>query len=188
LPQIAQPAAGAKIPTMSDFNNYLPAIDVVGAVASVVGLGFTLYVLSVAKGAKEAAEEARDGVLSITRKRSLIEDLEDIRRLVQQVGLLIQHEEWMAVHMQMEEIVGSCKSAMARWGDGLSTETRDGVMTAGTLLESIAAKASEYGDRELTVPERNKLTSTHLRASGLVRTALGEARRLEERTGNNDAN
>jgi hypothetical protein len=57
-------------------------------------------------------------------------------------------------------------------------------MTAGTLLQSIAAKASEYGDRELTVPEKNKLTSTHLRASGLVRTALGEARRMEERTGN----
>src|ERR1039458_651605 len=71
---------------------------------------------------------------------------------------------------------------------GLTDETRDGVMTADTLLQSIAAKASEYGDRELTVPEKNKLTSTHLRASGLIRTALGEARRLEERSGNNDAN
>jgi hypothetical protein len=100
---------------MADFNNYLPAIDAVGAVASVVGLGFTLYVLSAAKDARTAAEEARESVLSITRKRSLVEDLEDVRRLVQQVGLLIQHEEWMAVHMQTEEIVGSCKSAMARW-------------------------------------------------------------------------
>ncbi len=178
----------ARIPAMADINYYLPAIDIAGAVASVVGLGFTLYVLSVAKDAKRAAEEARESILSITRKRSLIEDLEDVRRLVQQVGLLIQHEEWMAVHMQTEEIVGSCKSAMARWGDGLTVETRDGVMTAGTLLQSIAAKASEYGDRELTVPEKNKLTSTHLRASGLVRTALGEARRLEERTGDKDAN
>jgi hypothetical protein len=36
--------------------------------------------------------------------------------------------------------------------------------------------------------EKNKLTSVHLRASGLIHTALGEARRLEERDGDNNAN
>jgi len=173
---------------MADWNYLKPAIDVVGAVASVVGLGFTIYVLCVAKDARDAAEEAREAALSSTRRRSLVEDLEDVRRLVQQVGLLIQQEEWMAVHMQTEEIVGTCRSAMARWGDVLNGETKDGVVTAGNLLQSIAAKSSEYGDRELTLPERNKLTSTHLRASGLIRSALGEARRLEERNGDNGAN
>lgn len=111
----------------------------------------------------------------------MIEDLEDVRRMIQQVGTLIQQEEWTAVHMQTVEIVGTCKSAMARWGDGLTIETRDGVVTAGNQLQSVAAKSSEYGDRELTLPEKNKLTLVHLRASGLIHTALGEARRLEER-------
>jgi len=173
---------------MADLSTYLPAIDIAGAIASVVGLGFTIYVLCVAKGAKKAAEEAREAALSSTRKRSLVEDLEDVRRMTQQIGNLIQQEEWMAVHMRTEEIVGTCKSAMARWGDSLPIKARDGVATAGSLLQSVAAKSSEYGDRELTMPEKNKLISTHLRASGLIHTALGEARRLEERDGDNDAN
>jgi hypothetical protein len=173
---------------MADLSTYLPAIGIAGAIASVVGLGFTIYVLCVAKDARRAAEEAREAALSGTRKRSLIEDLEDLRRMIQQVGTLIQQEEWMAVHMQTAEIVGTCKSAMARWGDGLTIETRDGVVTAGNLLQSVAAKSSEYGDRELTMPEKNKLTSVYLRATGLIHTALGEARRLEERDGDNDAN
>jgi hypothetical protein len=169
---------------MADLNNYLPAIDIAGAVASVLGLGFTIYVLSVAKDAKSAAEAARDAALSAVRKRTLVEDLEDVRRMVQQVGNLIQQEEWTAVHMRTEEIVGTCKSATARWGDALSVETRDGIGTAGTLLQSIAAKSSEFDRRDLTPVEKNKLISTHLRASGLIHTALGEARRLEERNGN----
>jgi hypothetical protein len=179
--------SSAKIPAMADANYFIHAVDIVGAVASVVGLGFTIYVLSVAKDAKAAAEQAREAALSSARKRSLIEDLEDIRRMIQQVGNLIQQEEWMAVHMRTEEIVGTCKVAMARWGDGLSIEAGDGVVTAGNLLQSIAAKSSEYGERPLTPPEKNKLISTHLRASALVHTALGEARRLEERE-DRDAN
>jgi len=179
--------SGARIPAVADLNNYLPAIDIVGAVASVLGLGFTIYVLRVARDAKSAAEAARDAALSAVRKRSLIEDLEDVRRMVQQVGNLIQQEEWMAVHMRIEEIVGTCKSAMARWGDALADETRTGVVTAGTLLQSIAAKSSEFGGRKLSPTEKNKLVSTHLRASGPINTALGEARRLEERNGQGNA-
>ncbi len=171
---------------MADLNNYLPAIDIAGAAASVIGLGFTIYVLCVAKGAKRAAEGARVAALSMVRKRSLVEDLEDVRRMVQQIGDLIQQEEWMAVRMRTEEIIGTCKSAMARWGDALGAETKDGVGTAATVLQTIAARSSEFGGRELTAAEKKKLITTHLNASGLIHTALGEARRLEERTGNSN--
>jgi hypothetical protein len=173
---------------MIDLNSFMPAIDIVGAVAGVVGLGFTIYVMSIAKDARQAAEDAREAVLSNVRKRSLVEDLENIRRMVGQVGSLIQREEWTAVHMRTEEIVGACKVTIARWGDGLDEDAKDGVGTASALLQSIASKSSEYGERELTLPEKNKLTSVHLRASGLLHTALGEARRLEERNAENDAN
>ncbi len=179
--------AGARIPAMADLNNYLPAIDIVGAAASVFGLGYTIYVLCVAKDAKRAAEAARDAALSAVRKRSLVEDLGDAVRMVEQVGLLIQRDEWMAIHMRTEEIVGTCKSAMARWGDALDDETRTGVMTATTMLQTIAGKSSEFGVRELTPAEKGKMVLTHLRASGLIHTALGEARRLEERNENNNA-
>lgn len=171
---------------MADLTNYLPAIDIVGAAASIFGLGFTIYVLCVAKSAERAAEAARVAALSAVRKRSLVGDLEDVRRMVQQIGDLIQQEEWMAVRMRTEEIVGTCKSAMARWGDALRVETTDGVGTAATILQTIAARSSEFGSRELTAAEKKKLTTTHLNASGLIHSALGEARRLEERTANSD--
>jgi hypothetical protein len=173
---------------MADQSHLITVTGIVGAVASVVGLGLTIYLLRIARDVKKAVERAREDTLSTTRKRSLVEDLEDVRRMIQQVGNLIQQEEWLAVHMRTEEIVGTCKAAMARWGDGLPNKAKDGVGTAGSLLQSVAAKSSEYGDRDLSAAEKNKLISIHLRASGLVYAALGEARRIEEREGSNDGN
>jgi hypothetical protein len=173
---------------MADPNSYLPAVDIVGAVASVIGLVWTIIIFFIAKSAKRLAKEARDAALSTTRKRSLIEDLEDVRRMIQQNGNLIEQAEWTALRMQTDEIVGMCKSAMARWGDGLPIKVKNGVLTAGTLLESIVERSFGCRDRALTPTERVGLNSIHARASGLVRTALGEARRREERDGTKNGN
>ncbi|MFY9910975.1 MAG: hypothetical protein WCF22_15800 [Candidatus Sulfotelmatobacter sp.] len=173
---------------MAEESHFIALTDIVGAAASVIGLGLTIYLLRIARDVKSAVERAREDALSTTRKRSLVEDLEDVRRMVQQVGNLIQQEEWLAVHMRTEEIVGTCKAAMARWGDGLPNRAKDGVGTAGSLLQSVAARSSEYGGRDLTPAEKNKLISIHLRASGLVYAALGEARRAEERERSSNGN
>jgi len=173
---------------MAEPSRFIEVVDVIGVLASVVGLGLTLYLLSVAKGARQAAEQAREAALSSARRRSLSEELENVRRMVQQVGNLLQQEEWLAVQMRTEEILGTCRAAMARWGDGLSVATRDDVLRAANLVKSIAQKSSEYGDRDLTPAEKNKLTSTHLTASGLIHVALGEAHRQEERDDNGTGN
>ena len=131
---------------MADLNYYVPMVDVVGTVVSIVGLGFTIYVLWVAKGAKKAAEEARQAVLSGTRKRSLIEELEDVRRMIQQVGNLIQQEEWTAVHMQTEEIVGTCNAAMARW----ATDWRIPRGT-GSLLQAACSSRSRQNRLSMAI-------------------------------------
>ena len=179
--------ANAKIPPMADLSRYIEALNVINGITGVVGFGLTIWAIVIAKGARKAAQEAREAALLAARRRSLIEELEYMRRLIHQVGTLIQQEEWHAVQMQTVEIVGACKSAMARWGDGLSEQTRNGVLTASTLLGSVAAKSSEYANRAVTTPEKNKLTSTHLRASGFVHDALGEAHRLDERDGMGNA-
>ena len=82
---------------MAEESHFIALTDIVGAAASVIGLGLTIYLLRIARDVKSAVERAREDALSTTRKRSLVEDLEDVRRMVQQVGNLIQQEEWLAV-------------------------------------------------------------------------------------------
>jgi len=151
-------------------------LDLIGTLASVAGLIVSLYVLSVAIDVKEAVEEAR----VVARRRSLAEELDDVASKLLRLGTLIQHQEWLGVQMGIEEIVAICKMATMRWPDHLP-ENMEGVRTATTLLQSIATQSAELAGHELTPPQKKKLIGVHLRASGLVNSARGEARRDEER-------
>jgi hypothetical protein len=59
---------------------------VIGTLASVIGLGLGVYVIIVARGAREAAQAAR----VVARRRNLVEELESASQKVQQVGNFIQ--------------------------------------------------------------------------------------------------
>src|SRR6266536_77239 len=176
--------ANAKIRAMADLNNYLPAIDIAGAVASVVGLSFTIYVLIVAKGVKKQVEEAK----ALARKRNLVEELNDASQKLEQIGNFLQQRQWVGVQIRTAEVLTICREAMARWSDHLSEERRNGVSTAMTQVQTIATQLAEIGQRELTPRENKGLAAAHLKASGHISDALGEARRQEERDGSNDAN
>ncbi len=169
---------------MADLNNYLPAIDIAGAVASVVGLSFTIYVLIVAKGVKKQVEEAK----ALARKRNLVEELNDASQKLEQIGNFLQQRQWVGVQIRTAEVLTICREAMARWSDHLSEERRNGVSTAMTQVQTIATQLAEIGQRELTPRENKGLAAAHLKASGHISDALGEARRQEERDGSNDAN
>ena len=92
---------GARIPAMADLNNYLPVIDIAGAVASVVGLGFTIYVLIVAKGVKKQVEEAK----ALARKRNLVEELNDASQKLEQIGNFLQQRQWVGVQIRTAEVL-----------------------------------------------------------------------------------
>jgi len=57
----------------------------VGTIAGVIGLILSVYVVIVARGAREAAEAAR----SLGQKRNLVEELENANQKIQQVGNFI---------------------------------------------------------------------------------------------------
>jgi hypothetical protein len=152
---------------------------VIGTLASVIGLGVGLYVMVVARGAREAAQAAR----ALARKRNLTEELESASQRIQQVGNFIQQEQWVAVRMRTEEILASCKLTLTRWPDNLSEERRNEVMNASTLLRSIVMTTAEFVDGQTTPQQKKKITDAHIRASGHIHSALGEALMEEERDG-----
>jgi hypothetical protein len=66
-------------------------IDLVGTLASSIGLGVSVWVLVVAQGAKKAAEEAR----TIARRKNLLEELGVAEHKMQELGVFLQQEEWI---------------------------------------------------------------------------------------------
>jgi len=153
---------------------------VTGTIASVAGLGVSIWVLRVAKDAREAAQGAR----SHARKRNLIEELDSAYQKIQQVGNFIQQEQWAAVRIRTEEIQASCKLTLTRWPDHLSEERRNEVLSASSQMMSIAKLASG-ATGPLTQQQKRWLSDAHMRASGHISSALGEARKEEERDADN---
>ncbi len=151
----------------------------VGTVAGVTGLGVSIYLIFVTRGARKAAQEAKATVQTATRKRSLIEELESVNNKADQLGALLQHEQWFAVQMRIQEILTICSQVLSRWPDGLSEEKRDDLLTAADLARSISTRVSA---KEFDGSERGKLVSVQLRLSTRISSALGEARKREERT------
>jgi hypothetical protein len=131
----------------------------------------------VARGAREAAEDAR----AVARRRSLIEELEEADRRIQEIGGFVRDRKWEIVQLQSQKVLGDCRAMLARWGEHLGLGAND-LRTVSTLLSSIAQLAHESNLRELTVAEQGDIFRAQLRADELVSTALGHARGTEERT------
>lgn len=164
---------------MLESTRLVETFDIIGGIASIVGLGVSIWVLIVAQGAKEAAEEAR----AIARTRNLTEELDEASHKLQQVGIFLQQEEWFGIQLRIDEIAAICRTAMTRWSDHLPEERRNDVLSAVQLMRSIARLSADLSGRQPTSIEIKKLRTTHSRASELINDTLGEVRKGEERDG-----
>jgi hypothetical protein len=149
-----------------------------GTIAGALGLGVSIYLIFVTRGAREAAEDAKATVQAATRKRGLIEELENVNHKADQLGALLQHQQWFAVQMRIQEILTICTQVLSRWPDGLSEGKRDDLLTAADLARSISTKISA---NEFDASERGRLVAVQLKISTRISSALGEARKTEER-------
>jgi len=150
---------------------------IVGSLASLDGFGLGLYVLHVAKDARRAAREAR----VLARKRNLAEELEQARKNIELVGDYLNKKEWLAVRIRAQEIMTSCRESLTRWPDGLSEIRKNDVLSASSLVHSIADEAAAPDVSEFKLAKLKRLSNTQLQAAELLSGALGEARnRVEE--------
>jgi hypothetical protein len=148
-----------------------------GNLASVLGLIISLWVLWVARGARKAAEDAR----AVARRRSLIEELEEADRRIQEIGGFVRDRKWEIVQLQSQKVLGDCRAMLARWGEHLGLGAID-LRTASTQLSSIAELAHESSLRELTAAEDRQIFKAQLWAGELVSSVLGRTRSSEERS------
>jgi hypothetical protein len=162
-------------------------LDLIGTVASVVGVIITVYALRAAQDARQAAREAQLAAESTARRRNLVEALDDISSKLQQLGHFLGQEQWIGVQIRKDEILSTCSAALKRWPDQLSEERRDDILQGTTLVESIATRSAQFSVAQPpTMTDKRRLAGTHLKASGLLNGALGEARRREERGHNSN--
>lgn len=148
-----------------------------GNVASVVGLGISIWVLVVAQKAKQAAEEAR----SAARLKSLVEVLEEASAKAQQIGFFLRSGKWDVVHLLAEGILNVCKLIRSRWGESLPERAGLDLDEVATITKSIAGVADNASMRQLDERERRQAAGAQVELIGLLAGILGEARKAEEK-------
>lgn len=149
-----------------------------GDVASVAGLVISIWVLIVARGAKQAAEDAR----SAARLKSLVEVLEEARNRIQRIGDLSGQKQWGEVGRLAQEASDRCWQASARWGDQVTRGAKTNLMEAAQIVASLAGVSAELSMSQLDEEKLRRALDSYREASKLISIVLGEAQRFEERT------
>jgi hypothetical protein len=122
-----------------------------GNLASVWGLGVSVYVLWVAQGAKtaakkatEEAEEAAKMAKAIARTRGALEDLQSALAASRQVGNHAGVKNWQVVRLKAEEVMESCRIIVNRWGDSTAlNDSKNSLNQAIAMMRTIAEEASK---------------------------------------------
>ena len=89
----------------------------------------------------------------------------------------------MAVRIRAQEIMNSCRESLARWPDGLSEHRKNDVLSASSLVHSIADEAAAPDVNDFKAAKLRRLSNTQLQVAELLSAALGEARNRVEREG-----
>lgn len=142
-----------------------------GSIASVWGLGVSIYVLWVAKGARKAAEEAR----SAERVRTALEELEDAAEKCTQLGQFARAQNWDLVHLRAQEVMVRCRTTVERWGeDPALKESRNKVLQVATFMRSIVEET-----HSANVNPKNILTA-QLNSDEKLAAVVGKIHREQE--------
>lgn len=113
----------------------------------------------------------------------MAEELDQAKKYIEEVGTFLQNKEWTAVRIRAQEVMTSCRLSLTRWPEGLSQERRSDILTASTLIRSIAELASDPAAGAFSNAKLKRLSSTQLEAAGLLSDALGEATNHAEQDG-----
>jgi hypothetical protein len=151
-----------------------------GNLASVLGLGVSVWVLVVAQKAREAAEEARGAA----RLKSLLEELELANNKSQLLGVFLIQRKWEIVQLLVDEALGACQSALARWGDHL-THSKNSLLDVCTVFRSISEACLSSTTRPVSEEEWQQTMRAQREARELISVVLGQVRKAEERSSPN---
>jgi hypothetical protein len=142
-----------------------------GSIASVWGLFVSIYVLFVAKGARKAAREA----ITAERGRTVVEELEQAMEKNSHIGLFARDRKWDLVHLRAQEVMTSCRTIVARWGeDDVLKESKNKLLMVATQMRSIVEEANKEGANS------ESIVNAQLNASERLSAVLGKAHKERE--------
>jgi hypothetical protein len=119
-----------------------------GNVASVAGLGISIWVLVVARKAKQAAEGAR----FYARLETIVEDLEEANNKAGFVGVFLRDQKWEVAQLFADEVLSICGSALSRSGDQLR-ESRKSLIDVSAIMRQIGSHCRTAATKVLTQEE-----------------------------------
>ncbi|MGD0631984.1 MAG: hypothetical protein ABR987_21850 [Terracidiphilus sp.] len=142
----------------------------------VVGLGFTLWAVAQATGAKSAAREARQAVY----QRNAADALVEIVLIAEQLNASVLYEHWVEASMQMRELafrIPRDREEFARFlasdGDKLRSVESNCIRWAADILV--------HGKFPLRAAEKNELFKETLNTVQELGSIQGRLRRMLDR-------
>lgn len=148
-----------------------------GDIATLIGLLVSIWVLIVARKAKEAA----DAVRAEAHLRNISEDLLEMQRKSEQVGIFISENKWDVVYLRAQEVAGACSVVKERWRE-LSEESKKNILAAQIQFGEIARVAVSAKAGAPSTKRVLGLSKAHQAAHDLVSAELGIALGAVERS------
>jgi hypothetical protein len=108
-------------------------IEIIGCIASVGGLIFSILALVAAKSAKKAAEQARDAVY----RENLKQELQEMTVLASQMLSAIGRTDRVTVGSAATSLLALSEHAISRWGHYLGQEQLAKLKDVPELIASI---------------------------------------------------
>jgi hypothetical protein len=154
-----------------------------GNIASVYGLGVSIYVLVVARGARRAAQEATteaeaaaEASRAAARTRSALEELHVALSSSRQVSHHASIQNWQIVKLKAEEVMESCRIIVNRWDDTPALkDSKNSLNQAATLMRTIAEEANKG------TPNGQRIVKTQLDAHGHISAVEGKILQDQDR-------
>lgn len=108
----------------------------------------SIYLISIARGARKAAQDARSG----EKARTALQDLRQAAERNTQLGMYARHGKWDAVQLRAEEVMNCCHSTVARWKeDAAFKESSNHLLMVGTQMHSIILETAKPNIRPANI-------------------------------------
>jgi hypothetical protein len=141
-------------------------LDLIAGIASIVGLGISIWTLVVATGAQRAAREAREAV----RKGTAAEEFKNLSRIADEFLGYIEADQVHAALMRARDLMSAMSLASHRYGRFLSADGRNRFEEAYGQIGIISRSLSANGPPS-TPPQKTKLLKI---CHGVIRNMSNE--------------
>ena len=130
----------------------MSTLDIVGAVASIAGLLVAIWTLKVARGARRAAQEAREAV----RLSTAAEEFAALNRMASEFLGYVENSQPQAAALSARDLLTGILTAKERWRRFLTndrvTKLEEASLQVGVISRSLMAK-----DEPPTATEKQRL-------------------------------